>query len=82
MEELLMFLARGLVTNKDRVKVKIDKPLPDGTVNYRLCVDEADVGRVIGKKGRIAKAIRKIVRASDMRKGTKSLVQIGGYDDN
>lgn len=82
MEELLMFLARGLVTNKDSVKVKIDDPLPDKTVKYRVCVDAKDVGRIIGKKGRIAKAIRKIVRASDMIKGTRSLVQIEGNDDN
>ncbi len=82
MEELLMFLARGLVTNKDCVKVKIDKPLDDGTVNYKICVDEADVGRIIGKKGRIAKALRRIVRASDVKKGTKSLVQIGENDNN
>lgn len=82
MEELLMFLARGLVLNKDSVKVKIDKPLPDGTINYKICVDDTDVGRLIGKKGRIARALRQIVRASDMKKGTKSLVQIGESDNN
>jgi predicted RNA-binding protein YlqC (UPF0109 family) len=82
MEELLMFLARGLVKNKDSVKVKIDKPLPDGTVNYKICVDDQDTGRLIGKKGRIAKAIRQVVRASDIIKGTKSLVQVGENGDN
>ena len=82
MEELLMFLARGLVMNKDSVKVKIEKPLSDGTVHYKICVDHQDVGRLIGKKGRIAQAIRRIVRASDIRRGTKSLVQIGEIDDN
>ena len=81
MEELLMFLARGLVINKDAVRVRIEKPLPDGTVNYKICVDDKDIGRIIGKKGKIARAIRQIVRASDMRKGTKSLVQIEESDN-
>ncbi|MDR1627885.1 MAG: KH domain-containing protein [Oscillospiraceae bacterium] len=81
MEELLMFLARGLVKNKDSVKVKIDTPLLDGTVNYKVCVESQDIGRLIGRKGRIIQAIRQVVRASDMKKGTKSLVQVEENDD-
>ena len=58
MQELLLAVARGLVEDKDAVKVTVDEPREDGTIVYHLSVAEGDMGRVIGKQGRIAKAIR------------------------
>ncbi len=58
MQELLLAVARGLVEDKDAVKVTVDAPREDGTIVYHLSVAEGDMGRVIGKQGRIAKAIR------------------------
>ena len=62
MQELLLAVARGLVEDKDAVKVTVDAPREDGTIVYHLSVAEGDMGRVIGKQGRIAKAIRVVMR--------------------
>ena len=63
MQELLIAVARGLVEDKDAVQVTVDPAREDGTVVYHLTVAEGDMGRVIGKQGRIAKAIRVVMRA-------------------
>ncbi len=76
MEELLLAVARGLVDNKDAVKVTVDPAREDGTVVYHLGVAEEDMGRVIGKQGRIAKAIRVVMRAAAVRQGEKIAVEI------
>ena len=53
MQELLLAVARGLVEDKEAVKVTVDEPREDGTIVYHLSVAEGDMGRVIGKQGRI-----------------------------
>src|SRR5699024_10820160 len=78
MQELLLTVARGLVEDKDAVKVTVDPPREDGTVVYHLSVAEGDMGRVIGKQGRIAKAIRVVMRAAAVRVDEKILVEIDG----
>ena len=50
MQELLLAVARGLVEDKDAVKVTVDEPREDGTIVYHLSVAEGDMGRVIGKQ--------------------------------
>ena len=77
MQELLIAVARGLVENKDSVQVTVDPVREDGTVVYHLVVAEDDMGRVIGKQGRIAKAIRVVMRAAAVRHGEKIVVEIG-----
>lgn len=77
MQELLIAVARGLVENKDTVQVTVDPVREDGTVVYHLVVAEDDMGRVIGKQGRIAKAIRVVMRAAAVRHGEKIVVEIG-----
>ena len=76
MQELLLAVARGLVEDKEAVQVTVDPMREDGTVVYHLKVAEADMGRVIGKQGRIAKAIRVVVRAAAVRQGEKVIVEI------
>ena len=76
MEELLVALARGLVEDKDSVKVTVAPPAEDGTIVYHLSVAPADMGRVIGKQGRIAKAIRSVVKAAASREDKKVIVEI------
>ena len=76
MQELLVAVARGLVENKDAVAVTVDDPREDGTIVYHLHVAEDDMGRVIGKQGRIAKAIRIVMRAAAGRQGEKAIVEI------
>ena len=76
MQDLLVAVARGLVENKDAVAVTVDDPREDGTIVYHLHVAEDDMGRVIGKQGRIAKAIRIVMRAAAVRQGEKAIVEI------
>ena len=76
MEELLVAIAKGLVEDKDAVKVITDEPLEDGTIVYHLQVGPEDVGRVIGKQGRIAKAIRSVMKAAATRQEMKVAVEI------
>ncbi len=76
MEELIRVIARGLVDQKDAVSVTADAPDAEGTVVYHLHVASDDMGRVIGKQGRIAKAIRTVVRACATRANQKVMVEI------
>lgn len=76
MQELLLAVARGLVEDKEAVQVTVDPVREDGTVVYHLSVAQPDMGRVIGKQGRIAKAIRVVMRAAAVRQGEKVVVEI------
>ena len=76
MQELLLAVARGLVEDKEAVQVTVDPMREDGTVVYHLKVAEADMGRVIGKQGRIAKAIRAVVKAAASKEDKKVIVEI------
>ena len=76
MKELLVSIAQGLVEAPELVRVDVDEPSADGTVVYHLHVAEDDMGRVIGRQGRIAKAIRVVMRAAATRTGGKVAVEI------
>lgn len=76
MKELLEILAKGLVDDKEAVCVTVDPEGPDGAAVYHLSVGAEDMGRVIGKQGRIAKAIRTVMRAAAARAGEKISVEI------
>ncbi len=76
MKELLMTIVAGLVENPQEISVDVDEPLEDGTIVYHLHVAENDMGRVIGKQGRIAKAVRTVMRAAAARKDEKVMVEI------
>lgn len=76
MEELLTYLVRALVENPDGVRViKTDEN--EDTVTYQVLVDPADMGRVIGRQGRIAKAIRTVVKSVAVKEKKKVVVNIG-----
>ena len=76
MEELLVSITKGLVDNPDKVSVDFDEPNEEGVTVYHLHVDEGDMGRVIGKQGRIAKAIRVVMRAAATRNDAKISIEI------
>ncbi|MBQ1211002.1 MAG: KH domain-containing protein [Clostridia bacterium] len=76
MEQLIKVIANGLVENRDAVRVTVDAPDEEGVVVYHLHVAPEDMGRVIGKQGRIAKAIRTVVRSAATRKDEKIAVEI------
>ncbi len=76
MEELLVSIAAGLVENPEAVTATADEPNEEGVTVYHLHVAEEDMGRVIGKQGRIAKAIRVVMRAAANKNNMKIAVEI------
>ena len=76
MEELLAVIARGLVDDKEAVQVTVGEPEEDGTIVYHLHVAQSDMGRVIGRQGKIARAIRTLMRTAANRAGKKVAVTI------
>ena len=76
MKELLLLIAQGLVSNPDAVDVTVDEPDAEGVIVYHLNVAQEDMGRVIGKQGRIAKAIRVVMRSAASRNDEKISVEI------
>jgi predicted RNA-binding protein YlqC (UPF0109 family) len=74
MAELLAFLARELVDDPDAVRVDMEER--EGALVLRLHVAPDDVGKVIGRGGRIVRALRTVVRASAVREGRRVLVEI------
>ena len=78
MKELLIAIAKGLVEEPDAVTVTVDEINEEGVIVYHLKVAEGDMGRVIGKQGRIAKAVRTIMRSAAAKNGMDSIaVEIG-----
>ncbi len=76
MEELLVSIVKGLVEKPDAVTVTVDEKNEEDIIVYHLHVDEDDMGRVIGRQGRIAKAIRTVMRAAAARNDEKIQVEI------
>jgi uncharacterized protein len=75
MKELLEYLARLLVDEPNGVEVEqFDED--DGTVVLELAVAEDDYGKVIGKGGRTANALRTVVKAAAVKEGRRVLVDI------
>jgi predicted RNA-binding protein YlqC (UPF0109 family) len=74
LQELLEYLARSLVDSPDEVHVQVTET--DTTVVLELSVAKDDVGKVIGKQGRIARALRTIIKASAVRDGKRAIVEI------
>jgi uncharacterized protein len=73
-KELLEFIAKELVENPDAVEVT--EVRDDRGVLLQLSVDPEDMGKVIGKGGRTARAIRQVMKAAALRDGTHAAVEI------
>ena len=74
MEELVEYLARRLVAHPDEVTVT--RAERDGEVVLQLRVAPDDVGKVIGRQGRVVRALRTLARASAARTGERVLLEI------
>jgi uncharacterized protein len=73
-EELLEEIARGLVGKPDEVSVR--RVERDDAVVFELRVAPDEVGKVIGRQGRVARALRTVVRAGGTRRGERALLEI------
>ncbi len=75
MKELVEFLARSIVEDPDAVEVEEER---DGDwVVYHLYVADNDMGKVIGKQGRIANAMRTLLKIAATRRGIRVSLDIG-----
>ncbi|MBR2696942.1 MAG: KH domain-containing protein [Parasporobacterium sp.] len=75
MKVLVETIAKALVDSPDEVLV-VQNEEEDGTIVSELHVAKEDMGKVIGKKGRIAKSIRTVVKTAATKKGQKVVVDI------
>ena len=74
-KDLLEYLVKNLVTNPDKVVVR-EEQKEDSKLILHLSVDSSDMGRIIGKEGRIIRAIREIINSYGMKNSKKVLVNV------
>lgn len=74
MDELVKYIAQNLVDNPEAVNITVKES--DDSVIIELAVAPEDMGKVIGKQGRIAKAIRTIIKAASIKEDKKYIVEI------
>lgn len=76
MKELVKTIAMALVDNPDAVEVSEITGEQSNSIIIELKVDQEDMGKVIGKQGRIAKALRTVVKAAATREGKRVVIEI------
>ena len=74
MKDLLEYLAKALVDNPDDVHIEVIEG--ERSVILQLKVNPEDIGKVIGKQGRIAQALRTLVKAAATKQGKNAIVEI------
>jgi len=79
LEELIRYIVENLVDNKDAISITSQDESEKVTV-VTVLVDKEDVGKVIGRNGKIANGIRTIVKSASMKLGKRYIVKIGERD--
>ena len=74
MKDLLEYLAKALVDNPDDIQIEVIEG--ERSVILQLKVNQEDIGKVIGKQGRIAQALRTLVKAAATKQGKNAIVEI------
>ncbi|MDN4592407.1 KH domain-containing protein [Polycladomyces subterraneus] len=74
MKELIELIAKALVDHPDQVRVT--EQVKDNTIVYQLSVAPDDMGKVIGKQGRVAKALRTVVGSAAVKEDKRVVVEI------
>lgn len=74
MQEILEFILKNITTMPDDVKIEVQEE--EGTSNYIVTVNPADVGRIIGKEGKVIKAIRTIMRVIAIQRGVHIRISV------
>lgn len=72
--ELIKYVVEQFADKKDEVEYNVDEK--EGAIEVTVLLNESDMGKVIGKQGKIAKALRTLVRAATPRDGKKYVVEI------
>lgn len=74
MKNLLQFIISSIVEKEEKVEIKEDEQ--SGIVNLTISVDKDDMGKVIGKNGRVIKAIRNVIKIPAIKSGKKIYVNL------
>lgn len=74
MQEILEFILKNITTIPDDVKIEVTDE--EGTSNYIINVNPVDVGRIIGKEGKVIKAIRTIMRVIAIQRGVHIRISV------
>jgi len=74
LKELIEYIVKALVDNPE--KVEVNEIAGEKSIIYELKVGEGDLGKVIGKEGRTAKAVRTIITAAAMKQGKRTVLEI------
>jgi predicted RNA-binding protein YlqC (UPF0109 family) len=74
LKDLVTFIVKALVDNQE--KVEVTEIAGEKSIIYELRVGEGDLGKVIGKEGRTARAVRTIITAAAMKLGKRTVLEI------
>ena len=77
MKGLVEFIARSIVDNPDEVEVEVEENEENGHTILHLYVADDDMGKVIGKQGRIANAMRDLLKVAAVQRGVRASLDIG-----
>jgi predicted RNA-binding protein YlqC (UPF0109 family) len=80
MQDILAFMLKNITTVPDDVKIEVEEV--EGTSNYIVTVNPADVGRIIGKEGKVIKAIRTIMRVIAIQRGVHVRISVVSENDS
>lgn len=80
MKDLVEYIAKSIVTKPEEVKV-LENKISDYEIQLELYVAEEDLGRVIGKRGKVAKNIRNILRAISIKESVNYILKIMETDE-
>jgi hypothetical protein len=69
MKEILELIITNLVDNTDQIK--IEETVNENNINYKVSVSKDDMGKVIGKQGKLAKSIRTVIKSISAKEGKK-----------
>lgn len=76
MKQLIEYIVSNIVNHPESVVITEEKTEDGEATKYLIKVDAEDVGRVIGKQGKVIKSIRQIVRIAAIQKGTRAIVDL------
>lgn len=74
MQEILEFILKNITTVPEDIKIEVEEV--EGTSNYIITVNPADIGRIIGKEGKVIKAIRTIMRVIAIQRGVHIRISV------
>ena len=74
MQELIEYIAKNLASKPDEVKVTVE--MEDDRIILRLEVAQEDKGKIIGRQGRVAQAMRTILRVAAIKEGSRVMLEI------